>query len=404
MARASTVTKLPMDRWCELVGVNPIHFNGMYSELTNETCRSSWTQYQWQNAYRVGREEIARAIQRAEMKIESYVGYSLLPTWQKEVVRVTRPVSPELYGMNINPRYGRKSISLGKGYIICGGQKAKTLIEAGAAVVRSDVDGDGYDETMTVTVATTITSQDEIRAYYPGESGADKWEIRPITVSVSGGVATIVFKSWQLVDPDLQESINPQSIDADVDGNYLTTVDVYRVYNDPQEQALFMWENLPDTCDCGSTTCYVCAWGTQYGCLQVRDSRLAFATYAPGSWDADNEAFTPTVWSYDREPDKVTAWYYAGWRDMLLDTPLTTMDDYWADVVAKYSVSLLDRKVCECSNLSNFFDYWQEDLARQGDDRSFQATMNQIANVFGTTRGALYAYNACQMEGKKIGR
>ena len=30
MARAETITKLPLDRWAKLIGIHPMHFNGVY--------------------------------------------------------------------------------------------------------------------------------------------------------------------------------------------------------------------------------------------------------------------------------------------------------------------------------------------------------------------------------------
>lgn len=404
MARASIRTKLPLDRFAEILGINPLHFNQLYSELTRQDCGEVYFQYAHQDLHKISREDIARAIRRAEDKIENYIGYNLLPDWTNEYVRTTRPARPELYGMGYAPRWDRKSVSANKGYVITGGQKAQTLIEAGVAVVRSDVDGDGYDETMTATATTTATVEEEIRAYFPGESGAEAWEIRPISVSIAAGVATITFKSWQLVDPDLQQGFNAASIDGDAAASYLDTIDVYRVYTDISEQVLFMWEALPDTCDCGSTTCLTCSWSTQNGCLQVRDSRLGIVTFTPGTWSASDEGFLTAEWSVSREPEKMRLWYYSGWRDLTLDGPSVEMDRFWADAVAIYSVALLDRRVCECTNVSNFFDHYREDLARQGSQVAFQISPSIADNAFGSTRGAIYARGCCAQEGRRVAK
>ena len=405
MARAKTVTKLPLDSFAEILGINPIHFNGMYSDVTRSDCGQPYFQFAYQDAHKIAREDLARAISTAERRIENYIGYNLIPDWNQELRRTTRPASPELYGTALTPRLSRKSISTSKGYLISGGQRATTLITAGVAVVRTDEDSDTYFETMTAAVTTAVADY-EIRAFYPGKSGAKEWEIRPIEVSSTGGVATIVFKSWQLVDPDLQSQLSPDAsgIDGDAAASYLTTIDVYRVYNDPQEQVQFMWENLPGSCDCGSSTCATCAWSVQNGCLQVRDNRIGYVTYAPGTWDAASNGFLSAEFSVGREPEKMRLWYYSGWEDLSLDCPRTEMDFYWAEAVAVYAVGLLDRAVCECTNVSNYFDYWREDLARQGKDRAFQISASQADNVFGSTRGAIFALGACTQEGRRVAR
>ena len=33
MGRADTVTKLPIDRWADIIGLDPFHFNGIFTAL-----------------------------------------------------------------------------------------------------------------------------------------------------------------------------------------------------------------------------------------------------------------------------------------------------------------------------------------------------------------------------------
>jgi len=403
MARAETKTWLSLDRWAEIVGINPLHFNQLASTEFPDLCGQPWYQYDWQDADRVGREAIAIAIRSAERRIAKYVGYNLLPDWHNEIVPVPRPASPELFGKAVNPRYARKSVKATKGYLISGGVKASSLIEAGLAIVRSDADGDGYNELCTVTVTTDVDDC-EIHLYYPGENGADIWEIRPITISSSGGIATITFKSWQVVDPDKTQGLDPSPLTAETDSNYITTVDAYRVYNDPQTQATFMWEDLPDACDCGSETCETCAWSTQTGCLQVRNDRLGYFTFNPATWDTDNEKFTQSEFSVAREPDKIRLYYYSGWRDQDIICPAVNMDRELERAIAHFAATLLDRDMCACNNVQYYLDYWREDLARVGADVTYQNSPHILSNPFGTMRGAVYAYNVCNDNQRKIGQ
>lgn len=404
MARAKTKTWLPLDRWAQIIGLDLLHFNQLHSEDLAQrlTCGSVWFQYAYQDAHRVGREDVARAISLAEVRISNVVGYDLLPTWHAdEQVRTNRPARPDVFSTGYNVRGAAKSIRVSHGHVISAGERVKALIEAGVAIVRSDDDGDGYEETATITVAAP-DNPCELHVYFPGVDGADIWEIKPIKISASGGVATVEFNSWQIVEPAAQEVYNPAPIDADDAGSYITTVDVYRVYSDPSEATLFLWENLPNECNCGSTDCEVCSLGSQYGCLHVRDPRLGIMAYRPGTWNESTETFDPAVFSVSRDPDRMIVSYISGWQAEGVSCPYSEMDPFWEYAVAYYAASLLDRNVCECENVQNFVASWKEDLLRAGADVTWQITPEMANNPLGTTRGALFAWKCCTDPGRRL--
>jgi len=343
------------------------------------------------------------AIQAAEQEIAAEVGYNLLPDWTtEERLPYAQPGIPGVYNMyGTNPRGMMNSVELRKGHVISGGVRAKSLIQAGAAIVTSDSDGDGYAETCTVTVATTVTDVNEIHAYYAGESGADGWEIRPVTVVLSGGNAVITFKRWQVVDGSITEAINPDPLDAETAANYETTVDVYRVYNDPSTQLQFMWENDGYWETCG--TCAACQFSTQAGCFHLREQRLGMIVPAPASWDASSEEFTSQEWSACRAPDQVRVWYYSGFQDLSLSAPKVRMAPYWEYAVAFFAASKLDRPVCGCSNVSQFIDKWRRDAAfTSQEEGGWTVTPELMANKLGTTFGAIYAYKQIHRNGIRI--
>lgn len=403
MARSDIKTWLPLDRWAKIMGINPLHFNSLSSTLFNtNVCGSTYFQYAWQHADRVGREDIARAIKEAEDEISREVGYNLIPDWTvSERLNYPQPMVPGVYNIyGTNPKAMYKSVELRKGHVISGGVVAKTAIELGSAVTRSDEDGDSYSELCTVSVTTTVTDENEIRVYYAGKSGADIWEIRPINVSISGGVATITFNSWQIVDTDLQEAFDASAIDGDAAASYKTTVDVYRVYNDPATQVQFMWENSPDMNCC--TTCSACTLGTAAGCFHLRDPRLGLAVPAPASWDSDDEEFDTGEWTECREPDQIRFWYYSGYRDRDISRYNVNMSPYWETAVAYFAASKLDRPACGCSNVQQFIDHWRRDSALQSPERSFQVTAEMMSNKLGTTMGAIYAYKAIHRNGVRV--
>jgi len=405
MARSDIKTWLPLDRWAEIIGINPLHFNGLASNsLTpNNVCGDVWFQYSWQHSDRVGHEDVAMAIQQAEMEIAAEVGFNLLPDWIKEE-RLTypQPGIPGVYNLwGTNPRGMFKSVELRRGHVISGGVKTKSVIEAGAVYVRSDVDSDGFQETCTVTVATSVTDPNEIAVFYPAQSGADEWEVRPIKVTLSGGNAIITFKIWQIAAANKMAVFDPEPLDAEQNASYESSVDVYRVYNDPATQVQFMWENYPWPGCC--TTCYACQFGTQAGCFHLRDARLGIAVPAPGSWDSDNQRFDAADWSACREPDQVRFWYYSGYEDKNLTRSKVEMAKFWEYAVAFYAASKLDRPVCGCSNVEQFIEHWRIDaMANDMESVSINITPETLNNRLGTTLGAIYAYKRVHQNGMRI--
>lgn len=396
MSRASTYTWLPLDRWAEIMGIHPFHFNQLTSAMINSQsfCGDAWYQYDWAHADRTSRETIARLIKEAEDKISEFVGFNLIPDWVvDERQRTTRPITPELFSGGYQPRWTAKSITANKGWLVSGGIQSKDLVSANEVVVRTDEDGDGYSETVTITFPTSVTDPNELRVYYSGKDAEDEWEIRPLKkVSIVAGVATITLYSWQIVDPVYWEQMVIDLIDGDDVANYVVDVDIYRVYNDPSQMVQFLWESIPNTCGCGESECAECSKSSQYGCLSVRNERLGFLTYRPATYDSDTGQFTSAEWAVCREPEAMRLWYYAGWQNTRLARPKVQMDPYWELAVAYYAASLLERPICGCNNAAEFVKSWMEDLARVGTDHSWQTTESQKDNTFGSRRGAIYAY------------
>ncbi|MDK1117610.1 MAG: hypothetical protein QGM50_02345 [Anaerolineae bacterium] len=405
MARADIVTWLPLDRWAEIIGIHPLHFNGLVSTslIPNNVCGGPFFQFSWQHSDRIGTEDIAMAIQAAEQEISREVGYNLMPDWTaEERLNYTLPGTPGVFSLSgINPRGMFNSIELRRGHIISGGIKTKTVVSTGASFVRSDIDSDGFQETCTVTVATTVTDKNEIHLFYPAQNGANEWEIRPIKVAFSGANVVITFNIWQIRAANQMEKFNPEPLDAEDNASYESTVDVYRVHNDPSVQIKFLWENFPNLSCCG--TCVACQFGTQTGCFHLREARLGLAVPAPAAWDSDDEEFDKKEWAVCRGPDQIQAWYYSGFEDKSLTRPRAEMSKFWEYAVAYYAASKLDRDVCGCSNVNQFIANWRMDMmVVEQEGISINITPELLSNKLGTTRGAIYAYRRIHQNGVRI--
>lgn len=407
MARAQTKTLLPLDRWGAIMGINPLHLNQVtVADLAPASqCAQPVLQYDWQNADRIGREAIAIAIAQVEDLLVDWLKFLPMPDWtvdERQAVR--QPAVPNLFNTyGTGPRGQWSSVAVGKGHVISGGVRAKSVIQAAAAITYSDVDGDGYSETATISGATTVTDVNEIAVYYPAKSGADEYEIMPLkSVAISGGTVTIVVRREQLVLENLWEEMGSESVDGLVAGNFLTTLDIYRKYNDPQQQVQFLWERQPNYCGCGSGSCDQCGMETQFGCLNARDYRLGMFAMAPATWNSETDQFEGDSWAGYRLPDRVRLWYHSGYRDMNLARPSVMMAPRWERAIAHMSCAFLDRPLCNCNALEDIIKYWREDLAASiatgAESSSFALPGRILDNPFGTTRGAIEAWKLVQRE------
>lgn len=411
MARANTATLLSLDRWAELMGVNPVHFNGGEGNALDifplrANCNDFWPQYAWQYNDRLSRDELADAIQTAEYDIARAIGYYPAPKWiAQETHRFPRHYRRDVWQTGgLNVRGARKSLQCKFGKFIQGGQRAVTAISEGAAVVRSNPDGDGYSELATITAPTTLTNECEIKLYFAGYNGEPEWEIRPVrSKSISGGTVTITVSSWLLFDPDLWEAYPSTfgAIDISDNGNYVTTVDVYREYNDfSQAGAVFYWEpdiiNWDGFCSvCQGASCAACSLTSQDGCLHQRgDPDDGVVVPAPGNYDADNAQWAQATFTVCRDPDSVKLYYYNG---LLSDRWLNgetceALSDWWAQTIAMVATARLSKPPCSCNHVRERYDELRKDLAFVGREGSYILTPELLSNPLGTRRGEVMAW------------
>lgn len=166
------------------------------------------------------------------------------------------------------------------------GQRATTLISAGATITYTDSDGDGVNDTATITAVTTVTDPTEIQVFFRVADGAPeaadrRYEIEPLKVTISGGVATIQGHRALFVKPSIwtnpynapnwNASSKNYGSTANVN-DFVTTVDVYRVYPDATNAVAY-----------GVAAHCQCAYNTEYGTAIIRDARLGLIELCPPS-------------------------------------------------------------------------------------------------------------------------
>jgi hypothetical protein len=398
------------------MGVNPAHFNGAAgTEVTpviDNACNDIWPQFAWQAGDRVSRDELAQEIANAERDIADFINYWPAPVWIAQehhpYPRHHRPDVIRHGGYDV--RGYRVAINADYGYIIAPGQRDFDIVGDSVAVTLSSEDGDAsYNETATVSTATTLTDACEVKVYFEDKNAAQEWEIRPArTKSISGaGLFTATFWAWQLIDPDLWDALptvdGQSAIDWTDADNIVNNVDVYREYNDTTAtSSQFYWEPCTQpldwssqlTCGCGGTGCAACALTTQTGCLHLRNPVTGIVVPEPASYSATDAAWSASCWTECRDPDMVKLWYYAGhlddrWRRGEACEPLSR---WWQQTIAWMATARLERPFCSCKNLAALAQHLRADMAALSEQQSYAISPELLMNPFGTRRGEVLAW------------
>jgi hypothetical protein len=415
-------TLLPLHRYASIMGMNPVHFAQAYDEQyfpMFSTCPDIWYKYGWQKPDYVGRHDLAIAIKNAEEDIARVIGYWPAPMWIPAEEQPYPKFHRREYGRSSwmpDNTYGFKSIKTEFGRVLATGQRAVALAGEHVGVLYSDEDGDGFYETAAVTLdisgsaAETITGEswyesDTCRfgVYYPDHNGTLESQIRPPRkVSLSGTTLTLIFYSWQMVRPDLEETIpqydgRPMPIEITVLTNLLSEVEVYLEYPDNSLPSVqFIWDNSKDYCGvCGGVGCTSCQSATQGGCLQIIDGEVGTVAPIPSTYDATTGEWNQDSLSGQREPRRVKVWYLSGMldRDYIMGSSCDPLDDYMAQTIAWLATSRLHKGLCACGNLHSFMDDLRRDMAVQSGEGNFIVVDEQVMrNPFGMRRGEVLAW------------
>jgi len=419
VAEALPTTLLSLGRYSRIVGANPVHFQGAVSTLVfpviANSCQDVMPRYNWQAGDRVSHERLAEEIQRAESDIEALMGYWPAPEYFEQDVRNF----PHFHRRDLWRRYGRDvrgariAVKLGTGKIISPGQRAATLIGtatvAGGTLVYSDEDSDTFYETATITLPTTVTDPCEVHLYITGTSANPAWELRPVvSKSISGGILTIVMRAWWMINPEYQAAYPTTEGYSAINlalgatpTQYLTTVDVYRVYTDTTAtSAVFYWEPTPQLdravgSSCGSADCAACALTSQNGCFHVRDPDAGRVVPTPATYNASTGAWSTVCFTACRDPDMVKFYYYAGHlsRDWLSGRSCDPLEDTFARAIAYMATARLERPLCSCANSRAFYERMRADMALvTSGGASFLTSERDLDNPFGTRVGEVEAY------------
>jgi hypothetical protein len=303
------IPALTIDRYQEIMRLPIAAFNGLNNpnEETQYECSTIWKQSD--------RDYIAEHLAQAEDRRERELGYFLAPKYVEADYEYDDP------------------LELTDRYLIRVGTQTITDIEDAVALTLG-VETSPNDP-VTVVVATTVTDPKEIIITYPGEDV----EIKPKSVSISGGNATILIPRSRLVLPSLNDDRSDHLSYYEND-NFLTTVDVKRKFYDETSPIQYVWLGYQYS---GQSTVEV----TQTAWNRVREARLSVIEHWPA-------ILSSGVWTRRRytkpvRPALIRIHYLSG-RTMSMYTEITT---------ARFAHTLMPNKPVSCPTVHQ---YWQEDI------------------------------------------
>lgn len=271
-------------RYAHLIGYAECAFFGVaHSGNANYACREIWTKYQ--------RDEIANSLAEAQDEIENVTGFPLSPKWIAN--------EQQKYRLPLLSKYCK---------IIAAGVRAETVID-------EDVVLNHAADPATASVATTLTSIDGIRIYYPDTDE----EIVPSSMSIAGGTLSIEIPRCRAVKYELLN--NPEEgLDYSTVSNFQATIDVKYVYTDPSTQATMVW---PHGCsaECSNNGC---SEYTEDACIYLNDPEIGKmdilpAEYSGGSWNTKSRVCCRG------DAENVRINYYAGMQVLTRRAEMTIL-------------------------------------------------------------------------------
>ena len=341
MARAETVTLLPLDRYAEIMRVPLTHFNqlnGALAPLLKGCGGTIWDQD--------AREDLAWTIAEAEEMIATELDF-----WPSPKFFTSEQQSLGLIGISSDWRNAEAQVDWK--YVEAYGTETLTLKQADAGVQYTDDDSDPLGRPELATIGTSIYADlpacdnaCEVAIFFRVADGAEdaadpRWEIKPIKVDIDGTTMRITAESSLFVRPDLWKLTQADCKGSEDESkwvwnwqtaNLVSMVDVYcRTVNTTLPLTL-QWDNV---CGCSTT---ICEHATQTACAYRTDNRRGYFVARPAS-GANVEA-TPT---YLQPPESALVNYRAGYP---INSRTCRMNPQLERAIVKLTNALLPEPPC----------------------------------------------------------
>lgn len=370
----------------------------------NSRCNTIVPEYGYQMGYGIGRAELRQRLAYAEQKLADYLSYDIAPRYRTDTLDWPRGSYGRYGGRNSSGE--SLSVRTEYGYVQAVGVETLDTIQDNASVAFTKTITPS--DTFSVNVVTTVTNPYEIAVYfantdrYDGSDIAPRWRIQPITVSISGGIATITGPAWLIVKPSLFQSFSFTNIDPSNNTNFAATLDIVRRYTSSAgttvdtSQGTFIWEtSLNCGCSSAQNNPYAsdpAAVGKAVARVGIRDATIGIVTPGAATYSTTSNPpqWMATAMPGCTPPDRVQVRYLAG-------VPLVNgqMSSFWAEIVCMLTLAELPGPICACAETNKRIEHWQFDLARSsgnGGEQFAYIASEDLANPFGTRRGHVEAW------------
>lgn len=257
---------LTLDRYQELMRICCSAFNGLLRDDGAECCdcNAIWTQSD--------RDAMAVAIGMAEEMREQELGYNLSPKYSVDTFPYAFP------------------LIIDKKHLVTIGKRTITNISLGVTLVLSA--GGVIIDPVVIMLATTVTDPSEIIVTYHNSD----IQIHPSSIIISSGIVTILIPRCRLVNPDVQANCDPPPR-YDDDANFITEVDVKRLWYDTTIGAEYVWFGN----QCGFLPTTLTEY-TQAAYARIEDYRRSIVKFYP----------LTGLFTYCTEPNSIRVYYLSG--------------------------------------------------------------------------------------------
>jgi hypothetical protein len=397
---------LPIDEFRRIMGFNPWHFWQLAGGIVPITshCNSLVLQYAWQNDDAVGRADIIEALFAAEAKLRAHLKFSPAPAPEADELQFPQFFDPRNSYLSSADAKGRwLSIDVRQRHVRTLG--AMTLTSIGDAnVTLQDLDNDGLNETFTLSIATSITDPEQLAAYfvsadrYDGSAVSERWRVQPVSVTISGGTATITGRTWTIARPVLHEGAAVTQLDPTSPASYASTLTVARRAVDTTQQGELLWETSPGS-GCGGCTAVndsldPSGYTTLPARWIIRNAEIGTVAGEAAYYDATNDDWIANGWPVAYAPERARINYVAGYP-----SDNGQMAERMKIIVARLAAAELARPICGCTVANRELSRWQFDLASTGgteNAETYTLGFDDLQNPFGTRRGHVYAWRQVQ--------
>jgi hypothetical protein len=336
---------VPLSRYADIIGYDQSAFWGVrYDGQEQFECHTFWTEWM--------RQQVADSLATAQQMMEDLLGYPLCPTW----ITGTIPDSGDARYTDQQAAVGNP-ITTAWGHVLQAGVMAESVIDDDATVDYT------VEPAVIGPIATSVTDTAEVKVYFPDSDRI----ITPSRVVISGGSLTIYVPRCRLVDPDLLSTITGSvGVEYDDTDNFVTVVDVHRVYNDPSINAYLVREH---SCD-ALCTAEGCATQTDAACMIIKDPIIGIVRVHPATYSSGWTQIAPQYcWNHVRLN------YQAGLR---------TVNRQLENVLVRLAHSLMPEEPCGCEATQRL---WMRDR------KVSEVLSREMLNCpWGYSAGALFAW------------